>query len=298
MLLSTLLIACSSSVPTLDEEPLSAALLVHEESPRRKLWLFRESNGEFKRQTPHIARDISSLGATVHRGELTLTGICWWPGCGSPEEMAKRHELGPLVFGLSTTDLDSWTPLQWRLVDPLHYTPIDPQLRVGESGLELWYFGVPGQAHRDPADRSNHDIRRATLGSDGRFYAEETVIRAPGLADPAPIEFKNNDLLFATQFAAESIVVYRGSPPEQVARFEGVSVPFPMVVDEELWLLATRVINGRPQAVRAISKDGIQFSEFSPFLPLGSEEVCASPVGAQLNGSTVVFCVEEPILPG
>ena len=298
MLLSTLLIACSSSTPIAEEEPLSAALLVHEESPRRKLWLFRENGQEFTRQIPHVARDISSLGALMHEGELTLTGICWWPGCGSPEEMAKRHELGPLVFGLSTPDLESWTPLQWRLVDPLNYTPIDPQLHIGSEGLELWYFGVPGQAHRDPADRSTHDIRRATLESDGRFHAQETVLRAPGLADPAPIEFKGQKLLFATQFAAESIVVYRGTPLQQVARFEGVSVPFPMEVNGELWLLATRVINGRPQAVRAISRDGIQFSEFTSFLPLGSEEVCASPVGTVMDGTAVVFCVEEPILPG
>ena len=60
MLLSTLLITYALPVPTLDEEPLSHALGARGISAR-KLWLFRESNGEFKRQTPHIARGISSL---------------------------------------------------------------------------------------------------------------------------------------------------------------------------------------------------------------------------------------------
>jgi hypothetical protein len=71
-----------------------------------------------------------------------------------------------------------------------------------------------------------------------------------------------------------------------------------MIVDDTLWLLATQITNGRPQAVRSTSKDGIEFTDFEPFLPLGAEEVCSSPVGAQFKGKTVVFCVEEPIQPG
>ena len=298
MLLPTLFLACSTPALNAENEPLSAALLVHEESPRRKLWLFEQDGDNFVRRTPHIGRDISSLGALIHKDELVLTGICWWPGCGSPAEMERRLKNGPLVFGLSTPDLEAWEPLQWRLADPLNYTPIDPQLHNGPEGLELWYFGAPGQAHQDPADRSVHDIRRAPLGDDGRFHAKETVVRDPGLADPSPIRFAGQDWVFATQFAAENVVAYRGTPPQQVARFPGVSVPFPMIVNGELWLLATRIINGRPQAVRATSRDGENFSEFEPFLPLRDNEVCASPVGATIKGKVAIFCVEEPIRPG
>jgi hypothetical protein len=182
-------------------------------------------------------------------------------------------------------------------VDEEGFTPIDPQLFEGPKGLELWYFGAPGQGHVDPMDRSPHAIRRATLGEDGRFHAQETALIHPGLGDPSPIHFKGEDWLFATQFGAESIVAYKGSPLQQSHRFQGVSVPHALVVENSLWLLGTQVVKGRQQPVRAISTDGVRFSEFAPFLPLQPDQVCASPVGAVLNGKIAVFCVEEPTRP-
>lgn len=280
------------------EAPLSAALLVHEENPRRKLWLFENTDQGFVRRTPHIARDISSLGAVVVDQELILTGLCWWPGCGTPAEMKLRQELGPAVFGISTRDLKNWTARQWRLVDEKGFTPIDPQLQETKNGLELWYFGAPGQAHMDPMNRDRHEIRRATLQDDGRFHATHTVLNEPGLADPSPVTFQGEPWVFATQFAAESIVAYSGNPLQRRKRFKGVSVPHALVVNDVLWLLAIRVVQGRQQPVRAISKDGQIFSEFEPFLPLEAHEVCASPVGVDFNGKIAVFCVEEPLRPG
>ena len=315
MLLNLLLLACSSSDPgnpsveekphTLPavysqdiEQPLAKAMLDFEANPRRKLWMFEQQGDVFIRLEPHIGKDISSLGALVMGDRLYLTGICWWPGCGSEEEMHKRQQYGPLVFGLSTSDLQEWTAHQWRLVDEKNYTPIDPQLNLGPKGLELWYFGAAGQKHTDPMDRSQHDIRKASLGEDSRFHHPSTYIRKAGLADPSPIVFQNTQWLFATQFAAESIVAYRGNPPQQSHRFQGVSVPFAMTVENELWLLATRIVNGRQQSVRSISTDGEHFSDFEPFLPTNTDQVCASPVGAVFNGKTVIFCVEEPTRPG
>ena len=315
MLLNLLLLACSSpdtgntrvdektydlpAVYSQDiEKPLAQAMLAFESNPRRKLWMFEQQGERFVRLEPHMGKDISSLGALVVDDRLYLTGICWWPGCGSEEEMHKRNKYGPLVFGLSTTDLDTWTSHQWRLVDNKNHTPIDPQLSSGKDGLELWYFGAAGQKHTDPMDRSPHDIQKATLGQDNRFHNASTYIRAAGLADPSPIVFQGTQWVFATQFAAESVVAYRGNPPQQTHRFQGVSVPFAMVVQDELWLLATRIVNGRQQPVRSISKDGDTFSDFEPFLPTDTDQVCASPVGAVFNNKTVIFCVEEPTRPG
>jgi len=297
-MLLILTLACSPTPEAGPEEPLSAALLVQEENPRRKLWLYEDAGAGFVRREPHIARDISSLGAIVADNELILTGICWWPGCGSPEEMKKRQERGPAVFGLSTRDLESWTPRQWRLNDSRGFTPIDPQLSSGPEGLELWYFGAPGQAHVDPMDRKKHAIRRAPLQEDGRFHARESIVEDLGLADPSPIRFRDQDWLFVTQFAAESVVAYKGSPPQKTHRFQGVSVPHALVVDDALWLLASQIVNGRQQPVRAISTDGETFSDFEPFLPLKPDQVCASPVGAVFSGKIAVFCVEEPTRPG
>jgi hypothetical protein len=93
-------------------------------------------------------------------------------------------------------------------------------------------------------------------------------------------------------------VAYTGSPLQRRHRFQGVSVPHALVVDDALWLLATQVNQGRQQPVRAISRDGKTFSDFEPFLPLKADEVCASPVGVDLNGKIAVLCVEEPLRPG
>jgi len=297
MLLVLTLLGCINP-PDVKEEPLSAALLVHEENPRRKLWLFELTKDGFVRREPHIARDISSLGAVVIDNELLITGICWWPGCGSEREMKKRNQKGPAIFGISTKDLKTWEPRQWRLVDDKGLTPIDPQLSHEKNEMELWYFGAIGQENTDPMNRDRHEIRRATLKSDGRFHSQETVLNEPGLADPSPIRFRGKEWVFATQYAAESIVAFSGSPLRLSHRFKGISVPYAMEVNGELWLLATEVNSGRQQPVRAISKDGETFSEFKSFLPLGPEQVCASPVGAVLNGKLVVLCVEEPLRPG
>lgn len=294
MLLLLSLLGCINP-PDVKEEPLSTALLIHEENPRRKLWLFEHTKDGFVRREPHIARDISSLGAVVMNNELLITGTCWWPGCGSEREMKKRNQKGPAIFGISTTDLKTWVPRQWRLLDEKGLTPIDPQLSSGTDGLELWYFGAAGQDNVDPMNRDRHEIRRATLHPDGRFHSQETVLNEPGLADPSPIRFRGKDWIFATQYAAESIVAYTGTPLQLSHRFKGISVPHALEVNGELWLLATEVNDGRQQPVRAISKDGKSFSDFEPFLPLGPEQICASPVGAVLNGKLVVLCVEEPL---
>ena len=298
MFFALMLLACPPSTVPGDEIPLSAAMLDYEDNPRRKLWLFTEDQGLFSRQEPHVAKDISSLGAVVYNEELILTGICWWPGCGSEAEMEKRQRLGPLVFGIATTDLTEWRPLQWRLWDPQGFTPIDPQLRLENNSLSLWYFGATGQAHRDPADRSVHSIRRAPIQDDGRFHVQETVLSYPGLADPSPITFKGHEWLFATQFAGEKIVGFHNNAQEPTLEFKGVSVPFALEVREELWLLGTRMVQGVQQPVRAISTDGQTFSAFSPFLPVPNGKPCASPVGAVLKDQVVVFCVEEPTRPG
>ena len=298
MLFSLTLLACSSSTSPGANTPLSAAMLDYEENPRRKLWMFQEEQGQFSRQEPHVAKDISSLGAVVYNNELILTGICWWPGCGSEAEMKKRQKLGPLVFGIATNDLAKWRPLQWRLWDPEGFTPIDPQLRIEDKTLSLWYFGALGHAHRDPADRSVHSIRRAPLQDDGRFHVEEEVMSYPGLADPSPILFKGKEWLFATQFAGEKILGFKNHSPQPALEFKGISVPFALEVRDELWLLGTRMVEGVQQPVRAISTDGDTFGPFSPFLPVPAGKPCASPVGAVLNDQVVVFCVEEPTRPG
>jgi hypothetical protein len=164
-------------------------------------------------------------------------------------------------------------------------------------GVTLWYYGVPGNQHADPMNRGNHEIHTATLQGDN-FVANGMLLRAHGLGDPAPISYRGRDLLFATTEAAQTSAVFAGEPLRQVSRLHGVSVPFAFEVNGQLWLLASKIINGHPIPVRATSNDGVTFSQWEQFLPTGDMEGCSSPVGAVVGETIAVFCVNEPTLPG
>jgi len=259
--------------------------------------MFTDSGSGFVAHENPIARDMSSLGLGVVDGEIWLTGLCWWPGCGSNAEMEIRQREGPLLFGIGTRDLSEWRALQWRLKGAGDLTPIDPEIRQTDDGIVLWYYGVPGQQHNDPMNRTNHEIHTANLQGEN-FVSNGLLLRGHGLGDPAPITYKGEQLLFATTEAAQTSGVFTGQQPREVSKLEGVSVPFAFEVNGALWLLASKIINGHPTPVRATSNDGRNFSQWEEFLPTGNMEGCSSPVGAVVGETIAVFCVNEPTLPG
>ena len=297
------LIACSSPEPT---RMAGEVLLTPDSNARRQVWMFTDSgNGFIQHETP-IARDMSSLGLGVVDGELWLTGLCWWPGCGNEVETERRRTEGPLVFGIATRDLNDWRALQWRLKEAGNINPVDPEIRQTDSGIVLWYFGAPGNQHVDPInrdlhldpnDRDHHEIHTAVLQGDN-FVSTGLLLSGQGLGDPAPVSYGGKELLFATTEPARRSGVFTGEPLREVSRFQGVSVPFAFEVNGELWLLASKIINGHPTPVRAKSNDGVTFSPWMQFLPTGDMEGCSSPVGAVVGETIAVFCVNEPTLPG
>jgi hypothetical protein len=288
------LIGCSSPQAT---QMAGEVLLTPDPNARRQVWMFTDSGSGFVAHNTPIARDMSSLGLGVVDGELWLTGLCWWPGCGSEAEMERRRSEGPLLFGIATRDLNEWRALQWRLKGAGDLTPIDPEIRQTDSGVVLWYYGVSGSAHVDPMNRDTHEIHTASLQGDN-FVETGLLLSARGLGDPAPISYRGNELLFATTEAAQASAVFSGEPLRLASQMRGVSVPFAFEVNGVLWLLASKIVNGHPTPVRATSTDGVTYSQWEQFLPTGNMEGCSSPVGAVVGETIAVFCVNEPTLPG
>ena len=115
-----------------------------------------------------------------------------------------------------------------------------------ESELELWYSEC--QARPIETSRSNHDIRQAALVATASCRGD----RDSSSGWPTRPSSSRTTTSLCGQFAAESIVVYRGSLPNK-SLASGFRCPFPW-----WWMKnfcpAARVINGRPQAVRQFPK--------------------------------------------
>lgn len=271
--------------------PASGPVLVENPDARTHVWMFRSTNGVWTRHPSPLAHSMSSLGVGNLGDTLVLTGQCWWGSCGSE---IHRWLSGPPVHGIQTRDLVTWTPAMWRLDDPAGMIPIDTEIVVRPEGTSLWYYGVPVGPRGDPAKRTaDHRLRRASL-DDGQFVQPVDVVVGPHLADPIPVWFRGERLLFATSRPGAEVSQYSGDPPVSVQTWKGVSVPHAMVVDDELWLWAQRIRNGRRSPVRARSSDGRTFTEWETPLPNPGKEDCANPVGTVFRGEPVMFCLSEP----
>jgi hypothetical protein len=252
----------------------------------RPVWMFRSTPTGWQRHPTPVAHGMSSLGLGTDGRALVLTGQCFWGDCGS---ILWRHLVGPPVHAIQTTDLADWTPAMWRLVDPEDRVPIDTELR----GSDIWYYGTPAGEHGDPALRQEeHTIFRARIDGD-KLESPQIMLTGPHLADPAPVRFMGQDLLFLTTLPGREIGMASGSPLTVKRTWAGVSVPHAMVVDETLWLWAHTVREGLHVPLRATSIDGQHFTPFEPVLPTEGID-CANPVGTVWQGQPVVFCVSEP----
>lgn len=279
MLLLLTLLGCSDSpVASHTLDPLRT---------QRPVWMFRQTADGWTRHPTPIAHGMSSLGLGTDGDALVLTAQCFWEDCGS---VMWRHLVGPPVHGLSTQDLETWTPRMWRLDDPDDRIPIDTELR----GTEVWYYGTPAGEHGDPALRkAEHTIYRATISED-RLEAPVAVLSDAHLADPAPVSFGGRDMVFLTTLPGRAIGRATGVPLRVDKTWEGISVPHAMVVGDTLWLWAHTIRDGKHIPVRAVSKDGEQFSPFEAVLPTQDID-CANPVGMVWQDIPVVFCVSEPL---
>jgi hypothetical protein len=270
-----------------DNPVAGAALGAGDERP---VWLFERGPSGWSRRPKAIAHKVSSLGLGINGDQLVLTMQCFWGDCGSER---KRRTIGPPVHTLSTSDLAHFTPGMFRLVDPDDRVPIDTEYRQGGA---IWYYGTHAGVVGDPAAHKDpHSIYRATIVGD-RIVDPQLMMTGPGLADPAPIQFRGDTLLFLTTQPGRAIGMAQGSPLRITKTWSGVSVPHAMVVGDEIWLWAQQVRQGKMVPVRSISRDGAQsWTDWQTPLPTDDIAGCGNPVGGVFRGTPLVFCVTEKI---
>lgn len=242
-----------------------------------------------------VAEGWQSLGLHVlDDGRIALTGLAltgrasWW----------ERNISGPPVHGLLSEDGRTWHPTEWSWsdggVDAAQ--AIDPQY----LGEQLWYVHHEGEGDPVAAGRDNA-LRVTPPGA--------TVLSATGLADPSPVRFGGELLVFVTAHP-HAVQGWRLPEPgeaqpeaERIFNAGGVTVPYARVVDGELWLLAQQGRGGQRRPVLARSSDGRTFGEFET-VDLGADAPrhCTSPVFGPLpeaaGGGFVLLCVEETRPPG
>ena len=283
-----LLAACTGS-----EEAAPPDLLV---TGHTRVHAFHSPDGaRWTRQEEPVAEGWQSLGLHVlEDGRLALTGLAltgrasWW----------ERNVSGPPVRGLVSADGRTWEAAEWSWSDPGAGAPqaIDPQY----LGEQLWYVHHEGEG--DPVAAGRDNALRVTPPG-------VTVLSATGLADPSPVRLGNELLVFVTAHP-HAVQGYRlaepggaGGEAERIFNAGGVTVPYALVVGEELWLFAQQARGGQRRPVLARSRDGRSFSAFAP-VDLGPDAPrhCTSPVAGPVpdaaGGGLVLLCVEETRPPG
>ena len=229
-------------------------------------------------QPEPVAEKLESLGLTVRPdGELWLTGL----DMGGKHSPVRAKILGPALFG-RRFDGERWVQETWWFKDADAVAFIDPQMFEDS----LWYVSRKG-THGDPAKDSQPNDIRSTPPA-------QTRLSGVGLVDPSPVRFRGALLLFVTD-GHNQVSLFSGEPLQKVQTFNNLSVPFPFVHNDTLYLVAQRPLNGRRQPVMAQSTDGVQFSEFIPLLSPDQARTCTSPVIGPLNGGWILLCVDEGI---
>jgi hypothetical protein len=277
----------------LADSPVASEALTVDADAERRVWMFRRTGQTWARSAAPIAHSMSSLGAGIVGESVVLTSQCFWGDCGS---VLWRHLAGPPVHAIASTDLETWAPRMWRLADPDDRIPIDTEIRANSDGAAVWYYGTPAGMMGDPAAFDTpHTIFSARVAGD-RLVEPVAQMTAPQLADPAPVQFRGQQMVFLTVRPGHEIGLATGDPLAVTRTWTGVSVPHGMVVDDVLWVWAHRVQDGRFVPVRSVSLDGAEWSPWQAVLPTAGVS-CGNPVGVVFDGEPVVFCVEETPMP-
>ncbi len=261
----SLLLACSSAPPP--PSVLAESRLWVWRSPDRRTWT---------RDPEPLAEGFDSLGlAEVEPGRFRLSGL------DHRREIPGYERYLPLKTWGFEGDLDSWERGSWAVDDAGTVKFVDPQWFEGQ----LFYTQREGMGGDPALDKRPNTLRSSPPPT--------SWVEGVGLADPSPLRFRDRFLLFATAWG-QGVLVFEGQPMAEVQRFGGVTVPYPLEVDGELWLLAQQAIRGVRQPVRATSRDGRTWSSFQPVLPQDHGlRSCTSPVMAVRGEGGVLLCVEE-----
>ena len=263
------LLSCTQHPLDLALTPESGAMNVLHwfQSPDMKNWTY---NGP-------VAWGVTSLGAHQENEFLAITCI---QEVRPPTWIEQQF---PRVYGY-LFDGTSFTPTDWSIDDAETKSYIDPQWYDGK----MWYISPTGYTG-DPANAPNTPIR-----SEGT-----TVYSAPRISDPSPVLFEGTTHLFATKNG--SLIHLSGDPlrplldPEEVKHFNGTTVPFAFVDNNQLYLVAQRQFNGRRTPMISRYTSAKKWTGWQPIVTLPpSIQACTSPVVAESPaGGWVMMCIEE-----
>ena len=253
------------------------------ESSDFKLWTAVQDS------VPH---SFSSLGLHREEGHLVLSG----------QHRLQRPTREEEDMELLWSQLLHFDGVKWRAeIRPFtadFSAHADHQWFEGE----LWLQSTP------PLFREGQYDSKATTGRDPLLQNVLHQIRTPdriwlekkGLADPTPVRFKNELQLFVTQAKrnqgqVEAFIhhyVYRDDQFTLTRIFSGVSVPYAVVVADELWLLAQRRSRSGPIPMWTKTRDGINWESWSD-VPIDlPKNGCSSPVMGRLQEKWWIFCSE------
>ena len=264
-----LLLACSAS------EPPPTALA------DSRLWVWRSPDRRTWTRDPEpLAEGFDSLGlAEVEPGVFRLSGL------DHRRRVPGYERYLPLKTWGFEGDLDRWERGSWAVDDAGTVNFVDPQWFEGQ----LFYTQRDGVGGDPALDQRPNALRSSPPPTTWRSGV--------GLADPSPVRFEDRFLLFATSWG-KGVMLFEGEPLAEVKRFGGVTVPFSVVVEGELWLLAQQTLEGARQPVLARSSDGRSWSSFERVLPADHGlKSCTSPVLAVRGEGGVLLCVEESLRP-
>ena len=259
-----------------NQHPLELALVPESGAMNVMHWFYSPDMSTWTYKGP-IAWGVTSLGAHYQDDQLAITCI---QEVRPPTWFEQRY---PKVYGY-LFDGESFTPTDWSIDDPDTKSYIDPQWYEGK----MWYISPTGFIG-DPANAPNTPIR-----SEGT-----TVYSAPRISDPSPVRYQDKTHIFATQNG--SLVRLAGDPvqplldPEEVKHFNGTTVPFAFVNDNQLYLVAQRQFNGRRTPMLSRYTNAKRWTGWKPIVDLPpSIQACTSPVVAKSpTGGWVMMCIEE-----
>lgn len=268
----------------------SRQILVEDPDARRVVWAFSSPDLEhWTRQNAPVAYNMASLGLSVEAdGALLLTGVV------ELDPPPWEWLLGPPVRGLRF-DGATWSPARIDGGDPEALSYIDPQ--PFEGGF--WYIAPQG-SDGDPAFITDVPTPLRSFPPPQQHFAD------PGIADPSPIRMPDGSLhVFVTHNF--NILHLTGEPLlRERINVLGANVPFPVLLDGQLHLLAQAAVGrSREPVIAPYDLDTLGEEQVSPdWQPVldpeerGSLQSCTSPVLAPSpspDGGWIMLCVEERI---
>ncbi len=237
------------------------------------LLFFSEDGRRFRQEGEPLARGFDALGLVQTPDEVVVTGldhrrqIPWY-------ERYQTPQVQELVWAQG-----AWSRRS-RAVAVDAPALIDPQW----AGDTLWYVARDGLG--DPALAGENRVMRGT----------ERVLEGPGLADPSPVRFREQDLLFTTQWG-QGVVLWSGDPLQVQRTWPQLTVPFARVEGEGaqslLALYAVGVVGGKRLPVRLESRDGQHFEGPEALILSPEPSSCTSPVRWSDAQGQWLLCVHE-----